>query len=56
MLSNLGPAELVIVGIVALFLFGNKKMTELAKGLGESNKEFNKIKKDLKEAVEEEDE
>ena len=51
MLSNLGPAELIIVGLVVLFLFGNKKLSELAKGLGESTKEFKKIKKDLKEEI-----
>jgi sec-independent protein translocase protein TatA len=51
MLGNIGPAELVIVGIVVLFLFGNKKMSELAKGLGESSKEFKKIKKDFEKEI-----
>jgi sec-independent protein translocase protein TatA len=53
MLGNIGPAELVIVGIVVLFLFGNKKMSELAKGLGESSKEFKKIKKDFEKEINE---
>ncbi|MBU0572700.1 twin-arginine translocase TatA/TatE family subunit [Patescibacteria group bacterium] len=47
MLNNVGPAEMIIIGIVALFLFGNKKLSELARGLGESTKEFKKIKKDI---------
>lgn len=51
MLSNLGPAELIIVGLVVLFLFGNKKLSELAKGLGESTKEFKKIKKDFEKEI-----
>ncbi len=51
MLKNLGPAELVIVGILALFLFGNKKLSELAKGLGKSSKELKKIKKDFENEI-----
>lgn len=51
MLSNLGPAELIIVGIVVLFLFGNKKLSGLAKGLGESTKEFKKIKEDIEKEI-----
>jgi len=51
MLGNIGPSELIIVGIVVLFLFGNKKMSELAKGLGESSKEFKKIKKDFEKEI-----
>jgi sec-independent protein translocase protein TatA len=53
-MSNLGPAELIIVAIVALVLFGNKKLGELARGLGESNKEFKKIKKEIQEISKEE--
>lgn len=36
---GLGPSELVIVGIVAILLFG-KRLPEVAKSLGKSYKEF----------------
>ena len=51
MLNNVEPAEMILIGIVALFLFGNKKLSELARGLGESTKEFEKIKKEIKKEV-----
>lgn len=44
---------MIIIGIVALFLFGNKKLSELARGLGESTKEFKKIKEDIEKGVDE---
>ena len=47
MLKNLGPIEIIVIGFVLLLLFGSKKLNELARGLGESSKEFKKIKKDL---------
>jgi len=37
---NLGPAELVIVLLIALLLFGGKKLPDLARSLGEAQKEF----------------
>ena len=40
MLRNIGPMELVVILIVAVLLFGGKKIPELAKGLGEGIKNF----------------
>jgi sec-independent protein translocase protein TatA len=37
-----GPTELIIVLVVILFLFGAKKLPELAGSLGKSAKEFRK--------------
>jgi sec-independent protein translocase protein TatA len=40
MLRSIGAPELLIIIIVALLLFGGKKIPELAKGLGEGIKNF----------------
>ena len=42
MLSNVGSTELIIVALVMLFLFGGKKLPELARGVGDSIREFRK--------------
>ena len=39
---RLGPAELLIIAILVLFLFGGKKLPEMGKGLGEGIKNFKK--------------
>ncbi len=43
---GLGMGELVLVGIIALFFVGPKKIPELAKGLGEGIGSFKKALKD----------
>lgn len=35
-----GPTELVIIGILAIFLFGAKRIPELARNLGRAKGEF----------------
>lgn len=40
MIPNIGPLELVIVGIVALIVFGPKKVPELGRSLGKGIREF----------------
>ncbi len=40
MFRTIGPTELLVIVIVALLLFGGKKIPELAKGLGEGIKNF----------------
>jgi len=42
----MGPAELGIILIILLVLFGGSKLPSLAKGLGQSIKEFKKSSKD----------
>lgn len=37
-----GPMELVIIFLVVLLLFGAKRLPEIARGLGESIREFKK--------------
>ena len=41
-MPNLGTGELIIVSAVLFLLFGGKKLPELARGLGEAGREFNK--------------
>ena len=48
---NLGPTEWIIIGIILVVLFGSKKMSEIARGLGESNKELKRAKKEFQSAV-----
>lgn len=50
---GLGGTELIIILIIILLLFGGAKLPQLAKGLGQSVKEF---KKASKEADNDEDE
>lgn len=40
MLRSIGPVELLIIVVVALLLFGGKKIPELAKGLGDGIRHF----------------
>jgi sec-independent protein translocase protein TatA len=46
---GLGGSELILILGVALFLFGGKKLPELAKGLGQGIKEFKKATGDASE-------
>ena len=42
-LKNIGTVEIIIIGLVIVLFFGGRKLNELARGLGESKKEFKKI-------------
>ena len=53
MFRTIGPAELVIIAVVFLLLFGGKKIPEVAKGLGEGIRNF---KSSFKSSEEERDE
>ena len=44
--NSIGTAELIIIALVLLILFGGKKLPELGRGLGESIKDLKKSVKD----------
>ncbi|MBN2681787.1 MAG: twin-arginine translocase TatA/TatE family subunit [Bacteroidales bacterium] len=39
-LNRLGPAELILIVVLVLLLFGGKKIPELMRGMGRGVKEF----------------
>ena len=43
-LSNLAGPDLIIILLIVLVLFGSKKLPELARGMGQAMKEFQKAK------------
>jgi sec-independent protein translocase protein TatA len=47
---NLGPAELAVVGVVAVLLFG-KRLPEVMRSLGKSYNEFRKGLSDIQSSV-----
>ncbi len=53
MLRSIGPTELLVIILVALLLFGGKKLPELAKGLGEGIRNFKTSLKEGEESKEE---
>lgn len=48
----LGLPEILIILVVVLLIFGPKRLPELAKGLGQSVREFRKGIKDIKNDIE----
>ena len=44
LLSNFGGPDLIIILLIILVLFGAKKLPELAKGMGQAVREFQKAK------------
>ncbi len=51
---NLGFPEIMVIFVVALLVFGPRKLPELGKSLGKSLAEFKKATNDLKKTWEEE--
>lgn len=50
---GLGAAEIGLILVALLFLFGGKKIPELMRGLGQGVREFNAAKSNLKQEIEE---
>ena len=50
-LGNLGAAEIIVIALIILLLFGGKKIPELMKGLGKGVRSFkegmNNIEKEI---------
>jgi len=47
MFGSLGPAELLIIGAIALLIFGPKQLPKLGKSLGDTVKELRGVHKEL---------
>jgi sec-independent protein translocase protein TatA len=45
---GLGVPELIIIGLIILFIFGAKRIPEIGKGIGGAIREFKNIGKELK--------
>jgi sec-independent protein translocase protein TatA len=54
-IMGLGAPELIVILIILLVLFGGSKLPSLAKGLGQSIKEFKKAAKDEEAPLKPED-
>ncbi|GGS30996.1 twin-arginine translocase TatA/TatE family subunit [Deinococcus knuensis] len=51
-MPNLGPGELIVILLVALVVFGPRKLPELGKSLGAGLREFRKSTQSLKDDLE----
>jgi len=54
MFGSVGMPELLLIFVVALLVFGPKKLPELGKSLGRGLAEFKKASEDLKKTIEDE--
>ena len=54
MFGPIGMPELIIIFVIALIIFGPRKLPELGKSLGRSLSEFKRASNDLKNTLEEE--
>ncbi|GGK87763.1 twin-arginine translocase TatA/TatE family subunit [Deinococcus radiotolerans] len=50
-MPNLGPAELLVILLVALVVFGPRKLPELGKSLGHGLREFRKSTQGLRDEL-----
>ncbi|MBP1594757.1 MAG: tatAd 2 [Acidobacteria bacterium] len=53
-MGNLGMPEIIVIFVLALIVFGPRKLPELGKSLGRGLAEFRKASNDLKQTWEEE--
>ena len=51
-MPNLGPMELILILVVALLVFGPKKLPELGKSIGQGIREFRRGTSGIKEELE----
>jgi sec-independent protein translocase protein TatA len=54
MFGSIGMPELILIFIVALLVFGPKKLPEIGKSLGKGLAEFKRASDDLKKTIEQE--
>ena len=54
MLGSIGMPELIVIFVIALIIFGPRKLPELGRSLGRSINEFKRASNELKSTLEEE--
>jgi TatA/E family protein of Tat protein translocase len=54
MFGSIGMPELIIIFVIALIIFGPRKLPELGRSLGKSIAEFKRTSNDLRNTLEEE--
>ncbi|MSO55706.1 MAG: TatA/E family twin arginine-targeting protein translocase [Acidobacteria bacterium] len=54
MFGSIGMPEMIVIGIIALLIFGPRKLPELGKSLGKSIAEFKRASNELRNTLEEE--
>ena len=54
MMGNIGMPELIIIFVIALIIFGPRKLPELGRSLGKSINEFKRASNELKNTLDEE--
>ncbi|NCQ17004.1 MAG: twin-arginine translocase TatA/TatE family subunit [Ignavibacteria bacterium CG_4_8_14_3_um_filter_37_9] len=51
MFGNIGATEIIVIAVVALLLFGPKKLPEMLQSVGKGIKEFKKSLNEVEEEI-----
>ena len=54
MFGSIGMPELILIFVIALIIFGPRKLPKIGKAMGRSLAEFKRASNDLKRSIEEE--
>jgi sec-independent protein translocase protein TatA len=54
MFGNIGPTELIVILVIALLVFGPKKLPEIGRSIGKAVREFKKTSEEIRGRIEDE--